>query len=92
MTDFVLERDEQEYVLIEIERPDFPLFTRHGDPTAKLTHAQRQVEDWLDWISDNKDYAQRHILPGISEPEGWVNHRAPKPDGQEKQEGAVSQK
>ncbi len=71
-TDFVIEQNEQDYILIEIERPDFPLFTRRGDPTARLTHAQRQVEDWLDWISDNKDYAQRHVLPGISEPEGWV--------------------
>ncbi len=53
-------------------RAEFPLFTRQGDPTAKLTHSMRQVEDWLDWISDNKDYAQRHILPEVSEPEAWV--------------------
>lgn len=72
VTDFVIERDEHEYILVEIERPEFPLFTRQGDPTAKLTHSMRQVEDWLDWISDNKDYAQRHILPEVSEPEAWV--------------------
>jgi hypothetical protein len=72
VTDFVIERVEQEYVLVEIERPGHSLFTRQGDPTKQLTHAQRQVEDWLDWVSDNKDYARRHILPGINEPEGWV--------------------
>jgi hypothetical protein len=72
VTDFVIERVEQEYVLVEIERPGHALFTRQGDPTKELTHAQRQVEDWLDWVSDNKEYARRHILPGINEPEGWV--------------------
>jgi hypothetical protein len=72
ITDFVIERVEQEYVLVEIERPSNMLFTRQGDPRSRLTHAQRQVEDWLDWVSDNKGYARRHILPDINEPEGMI--------------------
>lgn len=72
ITDFVIERAEQEYIMVEIERPGHELFTKQGDPRAAVTHAQRQVEDWLDWVSDNKDYAQRHVLSGVSEPKAWV--------------------
>src|SRR5687767_13568986 len=30
--------------LIEIERPQDPLFTKAGNPTAKLSHAMRQLQ------------------------------------------------
>ena len=44
------------WTLVEIERPDDRLFTRAGDPSAKLTHATRQARDWRRWIEDNPDY------------------------------------
>ena len=47
--------------LIEIERADFTLFTVNGDPSAKLTHALRQVQDWKAWVKRNQDYLCRQI-------------------------------
>ena len=69
--DFVIQIAEEQYILIEIERPALPVLTKNGRPRAELTHAQRQVKDWFDWIGEHSEYA-RSILPGISEPEGWV--------------------
>jgi hypothetical protein len=41
---------------IEIERPNLPLFTKSGDPSSYLTHALRQVQNWKQWISENRNY------------------------------------
>jgi hypothetical protein len=69
--DFVIQADEEQYVLVEIERPALLLLTDKGRPRAELVHAQQQVKDWFDWIARHGEYA-RSVLPGISEPEGWV--------------------
>ena len=69
--DFVVEASRERYVLVEIERPSLPVLTEKGRPRAELTHAQQQVKDWFDWISTHSEYA-RSLMPGISEPEGWV--------------------
>lgn len=53
------------WTLIEIEPAEFPLITRSGSPSAKLTHAVKQVADWRNWISENTAYA-RTILPDIT--------------------------
>lgn len=61
-TDFlVAERDAARYVwyAVELERPQARLFTAKGDPSAALTHAIRQVNDWRTWLSYNRDYATR---------------------------------
>lgn len=44
---------------VELERPQAILFTRSGDQSAALTHAIRQINDWREWISRNRDYASR---------------------------------
>jgi hypothetical protein len=69
--DFVVGLADQQYILVEIERPEHKLFTQRGDPSAELSHAQRQVEDWRQWIHENIAYA-RTIMPGINEPHCWV--------------------
>ena len=69
ITDFISIRPESDYMndpramvqLVEIERADYPLFTNGGDPSSRLTHAIRQVQDWKFWIRDNRDYFQRQI-------------------------------
>lgn len=47
---------------IEIERADVPLFTANGDPSYQLTHAQRQVRNWKQWISDNKQQVRDYLV------------------------------
>lgn len=65
--DFVLAYPGEEYVLVELERPSHSLYTVAGNPTAALTHAKQQVEDWQDWVERNNDYAQKR-LPGCVSP------------------------
>ncbi|MDF2627832.1 MAG: hypothetical protein K0R39_1663 [Symbiobacteriaceae bacterium] len=71
VTDFVIEDPGERYTLVEIERPDLSVFTRAGNPSSSLTHAQRQVEDWRQWVHDNVGYA-RNTLPNINEPRALV--------------------
>lgn len=44
---------------VEIERPNMPLFTKSGDPASGLTHAIRQVQNWKQWITNNRMYMQQ---------------------------------
>lgn len=69
VTDFII-GDQSSYGLrwqaIELESPKAKMFNKNGDPSAKLTHAIRQILDWRSWISDNKAYAQRkHSRGGL---------------------------
>jgi len=73
-TDFVTYYDKTSgryWVLIEIEPPNMPLFTKSGDPSRYLTHAIRQVTDWQSWIANNLAYA-RTFLTDILDPIGVV--------------------
>jgi hypothetical protein len=69
--DFVIELPQRRYVYVEIEHPQHQVITQNGRPSAKLTDATQQIEDWFRWTSDNIAYA-RSILPDISEPGGKV--------------------
>lgn len=44
------------WTLVELEPPSEQMFTKAGDPSARLTHAMRQVRDWRAWITDNREY------------------------------------
>jgi hypothetical protein len=71
--DLVLRTSEstRRLVLIELERAGARLLTRAHRPTAKLTHATQQVEDWLRWWDENPQ-----LIPspfeGSVRPDGWV--------------------
>lgn len=60
-----------EWELVEIESPKQKLFKKNGDPTAALTHAIRQLEEWHSWIHENLDYA-RKLMPYIEYPMGYI--------------------
>lgn len=47
--------------LIEIEKPQDPLFTKSGNPSSKLTHAMRQLQDWNTWFLENRGYVLRNF-------------------------------
>jgi len=71
VTDFVLKRINDEYVLVEIEKSTDKLFTQKGIFHSELTEAMAQVRDFQAWIHDNIAYA-REKLPGIRRPEGLL--------------------
>lgn len=67
VTDFVLQEQSGEYLLVEIEAPTRRLFTQEGQPHNELVHAVDQVTDWRRYIEDNLATVQRELgLAGIS--------------------------
>jgi hypothetical protein len=46
---------------VELERPQAKIFTKKGDISAALNHALRQISDWRDWFSRNRDLAERPL-------------------------------
>ena len=71
ITDFVVRRTNDEYVLVEIENSTDELFKVDGSFTAALMTAVGQVRDFQAWIADNIAYAQTK-LPRIRHPDGLV--------------------
>lgn len=71
ITDFVIERFDGEYIIVEIERPSDRLFTKGNDFSSRFTHAVGQVLDFQEWIESNIAYAQT-LLPGIKSPPGLL--------------------
>lgn len=68
-TDFVVERLDGEFIVVEIEKPQDVIFTKSDDFSAGFTHAFGQVIDFLEWVDMHSSYA-RHHMPGISSPRG----------------------
>lgn len=52
------------WIAVELESPRAKLFTKRGDPTACLSHAIRQLQDWRGWLSKNLAYARRKTSRG----------------------------
>lgn len=70
-TDYMIQRLDNQYFAVEIEKPQDVLFTKADDFSAPFTHAFGQVIDFLEWIDTHAEYA-RHHLPGISSPRGML--------------------
>jgi len=56
---------------VELEAPAYPMFTKAGEPSARLQHAMQQVRDWNAWIHRHLDYA-RALMPRIEYPLAYV--------------------
>jgi hypothetical protein len=71
--DFILEESDGSYTAIEIESPNFPLFTKSLKRHYKLRDAEDQVRDYCDYIDRNLDSVEREEeLAGIFRPRGVV--------------------
>ena len=71
VTDYVLlvqGHQGQEYVFVEIERPDKELFTESGQFSAKFTQAKDQMLDWDRWLTKNHAYVSQK-LPNLYKPQ-----------------------
>lgn len=71
ITDFVIETLKNEYILVEIEKPQDKIFTQNGNFSSVFSHAFGQVLDFIDWIDNNTTYAQKK-LPDILNPKGLL--------------------
>lgn len=52
--------------LVEIEPSTFNLYSKKGNPSSHLVHAEQQAIDWLDWVEENGAYARKHLNGLIS--------------------------
>jgi hypothetical protein len=52
-------------VLVELEDPQKPWFTKAGQQTSELSQAVAQVSDWLDHLSEPENIAMFRTLYGI---------------------------
>jgi ppGpp synthetase/RelA/SpoT-type nucleotidyltranferase len=65
--DFMLVLDDSSYLFVEIEKPCVPLFTKKGNPSSVFTHAQQQIRDYLNWVSNNKSFLrERPKCPNLT--------------------------
>ncbi|MEZ4802390.1 MAG: DUF4263 domain-containing protein [Gelidibacter sp.] len=69
--DYALEKYTGLIDLMEIESSSLPIFTKQGNPSSYLVHAEQQVIDWLDWVEKNNPYA-RAKMEGLLTPKGYV--------------------
>lgn len=69
--DYALEKHSGFYDIVEIEASSLNLYTKGGNPSSYLVHAEQQVLDWLDWIERHYSYAVEN-LPGLINPKGYV--------------------
>ncbi len=59
-----------QYEFIEIETPGTPPYTKRGNPSARLMAAVQQIDNWRDWIKENRNefhkifpFYNRGIIP-----------------------------
>ncbi|MBA7621617.1 hypothetical protein ES703_28981 [subsurface metagenome] len=65
--DFFLMLENQQYIVVEIEKSGTPLFTRGGDPTHEFTHARQQIRDYISWAIEEKEFLRKRGCPGLSD-------------------------
>lgn len=47
--------------LVELECPTKKMFNKNGAPSATLTQAIRQIQDWRSWLHNNQNYAAKPL-------------------------------
>ena len=73
-SDFVIQRHDGTYLLVEIEKPSTQILKASDqEPTASFNHACNQVRDWQRYVRENIHTARNELgLTGIYEPDGLV--------------------
>lgn len=64
--DFIAILHNGEHILIEIEVPTKKIFTKRGHQTAKFSEADQQIQDYLRWANEEKEFLRKRELPNIS--------------------------
>jgi hypothetical protein len=54
------------YVIVELEKPAVKLYTKKGDPTQELSHAEEQVREYLHWAIEEKEFLRKRGLENLS--------------------------
>lgn len=64
--DLILVLRNRNYVIVELEKPAVKLYTKKGDPTQELSHAEEQVREYLHWAIEEKEFLRKRGLENLS--------------------------
>ncbi|MGH8350692.1 MAG: Shedu anti-phage system protein SduA domain-containing protein, partial [Pseudomonas sp.] len=53
------------WVLVELESPTAPLFTKDRRESRQLAKGISQINEWRRWLDDNRTYARRAGRSGL---------------------------
>lgn len=59
--DFLFRLMDDNYVVVEIEKPWLPILTNNGNLSSYTTHAKRQALDYREWAISNQLYAKERF-------------------------------
>ncbi|MFL4358880.1 Shedu anti-phage system protein SduA domain-containing protein [Streptococcus uberis] len=60
-TDYVLQKNDGLYEVVELEASTHKLFTKNGNPSSHLIHAEQQIFDWFEWLERNNPYIRENL-------------------------------
>lgn len=58
VVDFLIKLADDNYIVIEIEKPEDAIITKSGNLSSKCTHAIRQALEYREWLVSNHLYAR----------------------------------
>lgn len=64
--DFLIETSTEQYIVVEIETPKKRLYTKNRQPTERFTQAMTQMNDYLQWTRDNRQFLRDREWKKIS--------------------------
>ena len=64
--DLILFLKNKSYIIVELEKPGVNLYTKRGDPSQELSHAEEQVRGYIRWAIEDKQYLRTRGLENIT--------------------------
>lgn len=59
--DFVIKNIDNNYTIIEIEKPSLQIITKNGNLSSQATHAKKQALEYREWAISNNAYAKERF-------------------------------
>lgn len=64
--DLLLVLSNKRNIIVELEKPAVKLYTKKGDPTRQLSHAEDQVRGYLSWAIEEKEFLRKRGLENLN--------------------------
>lgn len=64
--DLILFLKNRSYVIVELEKPGVKLYTKRGDPSQELSHAEEQVRGYIRWAIEDKQFLRKRGLENLT--------------------------
>jgi len=64
--DLILFLKNRNYIIVELEKPGVNLYTRRGNPSQELSHAEEQVRGYIRWAIEDKQFLRSRGLENLT--------------------------